>query len=124
MFDPTKPVQTRDGRAARIICTDRVNDPWSIVALVSAYDGQECILRLTSNGRIFNRPHSDPHDLVNIPEEKTVWVTVYSRKNLGSIGYVFDTEDNARQGSTCANGEISPHVEGIFPVTYKEGGGL
>ena len=40
-FDPTKPVQTRDGREARIICTDveRKGD-WPIVALIKTSDGE------------------------------------------------------------------------------------
>ena len=31
-FDPTKPVQTRDGRSTTILCTDFINDSGNIVA--------------------------------------------------------------------------------------------
>lgn len=40
MFDPTKPVQRRDGAKARIICTDRI-PPCTIVALIGETEEPE-----------------------------------------------------------------------------------
>jgi len=73
-FDVNKPVQTRDGRKARIICADRKFDKWSIVALVEGVQGEEVVLRdkdgLSLSGR------SNPSDLINIPEEKVTYHSV------------------------------------------------
>lgn len=49
-FDPTKPVQTRDGRKARIICTDAAS-PLPIVALVTD-KGVEYPTVFTKEGRV------------------------------------------------------------------------
>ena len=48
-FDPTKPVQTRDGRKARIICTDLNNPAFRIVAVID-HPGGEYVETYYSNG--------------------------------------------------------------------------
>lgn len=72
MFDPTKPVQTRDGRKARIICTDRKGE-LPIVALIG--DDEARLMFYTSMGLFFENDVSR-NDLINIPEKRkmTVWV--------------------------------------------------
>lgn len=72
-FDPTKPVQTKDGRPARIICTDMKRSAYPIVALVN--EGKEeriSSFRVDGGSGIFR-----DSDLVNIPEEKTGWINIY-----------------------------------------------
>lgn len=64
-FDPSKPVQTRDGHAARIICTDRKGDR-PIVALVD-HDDCEFVICKNVDGTSL---HCDS-DLINIPERYT-----------------------------------------------------
>lgn len=74
-FDPTKPVQTRDGRKARIICTDRQyvsessGEQWPIVALVDFKgDGKEIFYSFRADG---TAPHMAKKDaLINIPDIK------------------------------------------------------
>lgn len=71
-FDVSKPVQTRDGRKARIICTDRQytderGEPWPIVALVTI-KGKEQYYSFRADG---TAPYMDEKDaLVNIPDIK------------------------------------------------------
>ena len=54
-FDPLKPVQTRDGRKARIICTDRKMDGFPILALIPSHSGHMehcyCFSWLSSTSR-------------------------------------------------------------------------
>ncbi len=81
-FDPTKPVQTRDGRYARILCTD-FKDAWPIVAAVATPIGVEAIRYYRENGLVARNsvplsatgaiayPLVDPDDLINIPEQAT-----------------------------------------------------
>lgn len=72
-FDPSKPVQTRDGRKARIICLDKKGD-FPIVALVSTVfdEDDENPLSYTAEGRYYK--HKDEEDsvldLVNIPQRR------------------------------------------------------
>lgn len=75
-FDPSKPVQTRDGRKARILCTDKVYDTsWgpdgsSIVALTVDRSGMvELVNTYYEDGRLF-RNRDGLSDLVNVPEKK------------------------------------------------------
>ncbi len=65
-FDPTKPIQTRDGRPARILCTD-ARGHLPIVALVGTPHGPEYVQRYTVLGCEY-RNVPLPHDLINVPE--------------------------------------------------------
>lgn len=71
-FDPTKPVQTRNGCEVRIICTDRAHSTYPIVGLVKGEGGEESVLYVRKDGRTYN--HSCPLDFINIPEE--MWTNV------------------------------------------------
>jgi hypothetical protein len=66
MFDPNKPVQTRDGRKARIICTDaKANE--NIIALLQNSHGEEYVQHYLSGGTVFCTAESG-NDLINIEE--------------------------------------------------------
>lgn len=76
MFDPTKPVKTRDGRKARIVCTDRMGYWGPILALVQIEVDREEAHNYRADGRL--RSDKESHlDLVNIPEAIDVLVYVY-----------------------------------------------
>ena len=71
-----KPVCTRDGRKARIICFDRVGD-FPIVALTDDRDYKEEGVNLYDiNGKGSN----ECFDLMMLPEKKEGWVNVYHNK--------------------------------------------
>ena len=74
-FDPTKPVRTRDGRPARIVCTDRAGAK-SLVSMVMEPDGYELIFTHYADGAAECGGESD-YDLINIPERHVRWVNVY-----------------------------------------------
>ncbi len=69
-FDPTKPVQTRDGCKARIICTDRAGTDFSIVALILGSSGRDFIETFTCQG-CYSSSGLSGNDLINIPEQPT-----------------------------------------------------
>ena len=77
-FDPTKPVQTRDGRPARIICTDRITDmEGAIIALISC-GAVEAVWTYNQNGIVsYNQGHETKNDLVNVPVRTSTWENVY-----------------------------------------------
>ena len=88
-----KPVCTRDGRKARIVCFDYNGETgdYPIVALVSYNKGNNCyerILKYTSDG-LFNKYGDYEHDddLMMLPEKKEGWVNVYKGGLLDTKSY-------------------------------------
>ena len=69
-----KPVCTRDGVKARIICFDAKSDA-PIIALITTDDGTEIAFDYLSDGTFFNRENPD-NDLMMLPEKKEGWVNV------------------------------------------------
>lgn len=70
-----KPVCTRDGRKARIICFDVKGDICPIIALVEE-NGMEVTKSYDENGRA-NYKNADNYDLMMLPEKKEGWVNLY-----------------------------------------------
>jgi hypothetical protein len=68
-FDPTKPYQTRDGRAARVICTDRKSSLGRTLhgLVYRDQDNTESPQSWFPNGRVHLR-YEHARDLVNIDE--------------------------------------------------------
>ena len=87
MIDFDKPVQTRDGRKVRILCTDGPGDT-PIIGLV---DGNSYPSIWKEGGK----HASSPTDLVNVPETRVVWLNV--EKNAV---YPHDTMEDAIEGGT------------------------
>ena len=70
-----KPVCTRDGHKARIICFDLKNDEYPIVAAVGN-DSSETLFSYTTNGEIADGIESNK-DIMMLPEKKEGWVNLY-----------------------------------------------
>ena len=96
-----KPVCTRDGRKARIICFDAKCADTPIVALVSRDDG-EILLRHYRDGKLSDDKDSDA-DLMMLPEKKEGWVNVYKDddNNYRSTIYTNEKVALSRKGSDC-----------------------
>ena len=92
-----KPVCTRDGRKARIICFDQ-KDIAPIVGLVTGLDGRESIYAFYKDGRVSSQKER-VDDLMMLPEKKEGWVNVYKDS-------VYDTKDDALIGRSEIRGYI------------------
>ena len=66
--NPTRPIVTRDGHSARIICTDRISD-YPVVALVIC-EYSEDLISCTNDGKVYTNLEDD-YDLFFAPETKT-----------------------------------------------------
>lgn len=70
-FDPDKPVQTKDGRKARIICKDmklkNYGDNIILALITDTYDNEYC-LSYQADGNPLNRYHECNDTLINIEE--------------------------------------------------------
>lgn len=71
-----KPVCTRDGHKARIICFDRKNSEYPIVALVTCNHKEDCV-PYTINGNFVYGRSNRPSDLVMAPTKKVGWINIY-----------------------------------------------
>ena len=92
-----KPVCTRDGRKARIICFDRI-DAKPILALVRSTDGkgEDVFDYFVSGKRLANALESDL-DLMMLHEKKEGWINIYNADTTFYYvdGRVFETKDEA-----------------------------
>ena len=96
--NPSRKVITRNGRNARIICTDKKGFEYPIVALIeNKLEGFEGVLYYTKDGEYTANKSSDK-DLLFAPEKHEGWVSIHR----GSIsGYctdgIFDSEEKAKE---------------------------
>lgn len=100
-----KPVCTRDGRKARIICFDR-NLEYPIVALIEYENGEEMISACDKDGkaRIYETQGTD---LMMLIEKKEGYVNIYTNPRVGdrySSNTIFPSKEEAIQGITKSLG--------------------
>lgn len=97
-FDPTKPVETRAGRPARIVATDRKGTGKTIVALTYT-NGIEYIKLFYPDGR-YTLGRDVVEDLVNAPETVVGYVNLYRRKDETlSLGGILDNLEDAKRAA-------------------------
>lgn len=102
-----KPVCTRDGRKARIVCFDKKNDYYPIIALVE-YDEKECIFQYTSEGEYIDGNESTSYrNLMMLPEKKEGWVNIY-RDIDNNTPYtendnIYSSRDKAKESAKMLN---------------------
>lgn len=106
-----KPVCTRDGRKARIICFDaKCNKP--IVALI--YDcNKETVLQYLENGRFFV-DQIDKYDLMMFPQKKEGWVNL-CKNNYGDTLAVGVFPNREEAVSNCP-----PSYLGTIKIEWEE----
>ena len=114
LINPNKKVITRDGRSARIICTDAKGN-FPIIVLVETYSGAETVLRLKENGRFYNDTENSS-DLFFAPIKKSGWINLYKMNSIISPGpRVYDTKEEAES----AAGDKSNYISTI-KIEWKE----
>lgn len=100
--NPDRKLVTRDGRSARIICTDRkgvgVDSPYPIVALIECHDEigkTENVMTFTPEGRQRSKSDSDV-DLFFDPEKKEGWVNIYKYASGHThLGKIYNSKEEA-----------------------------
>ena len=91
--NPNRKVVTRNGRSARIICTDAKGN-YPIVALIEE-GGYDNALSYTKNGKLYVGETND-YDLFFATEKHEGWVNVYRDFDDVMCGSVFATEEDAK----------------------------
>ena len=88
LANPSRKLVTRDGRNARIVCTDRRYENYPIVALVQISDNyiNEEVYTYTKDGE-FEAEQSTRYDLFFAPEKHEGWVNLYKLANKDCAYY-------------------------------------
>ena len=93
-----KPVCTRDGRKARIVCFDAKGDQ-PIIALVEAKGNKDALIekveRYFINGHSVFEVRETNDDLMMLPEKKEGWVNIYNNGGTYYSKYIYKTEKEA-----------------------------
>lgn len=77
---------TRDGRRARIVCTDRVLGAFQVVALVMEKRGYENSYSYKTNGQ-YNENGISDSDLFFASEKHEGWLNVYRHTDTGEVTF-------------------------------------
>ena len=93
LANPSRKVVTRDGRHARIICTD-ANCEHPIVALIREEDNTELIFNFSQNG-VFSNGEECQVDLFFATEMKEGWMNIYRYANDLQNSCIYDTKEEA-----------------------------
>ena len=97
--DPNKKVVTRDGRNARIICTDRKGTEYSVVALCTMSSGSEDCYFYFPSGRMYLSADSCL-DLFFAPEKHEGWINLYKINSSISPGpLTYNTKKEAESAT-------------------------
>ena len=91
--NPNRKVVTRNGRSARIICTDAKGN-YPIVVLIEE-GGYDNALSYTKDGKLYVGETND-YDLFFATEKHEGWVNVYRDFDDMMCGSVFATEEDAQ----------------------------
>ena len=96
LANPSRNVVTRDGRPARIICTD-AKGKYSVIALVET-DDTEITYKFNAEGKYLDGDE-DNRDLFFASEKREGWVNIYRNGEGNTITSVrvYDTKEKAEK---------------------------
>ena len=107
--NPSRKVITRDGRDARIICTDAKGN-FPIIALVETHNDTEVALRLKEDGHFYNFAE-DSRDLFFATEKQERWVNIYKNKEGYYPGRFFCSTKEEAVNLRCIDAECITTVK-------------
>ena len=107
-----KPVCTRDGRKARIICFDVKDDRFPLVAVIKDDKGIECVLSYTNKGNFYYAGAKDNNDLMMLPEKKEGWVNIFNHDNNVSWAEneIYPSEERAKNAALKIDGNMLKYI--------------
>lgn len=95
--NPSRKVINGRGLNVRIICTDRKDSIYSIVALIETKSGKEILQYYTKDGKFYTDALCED-DLFFAPEKHEGWVNIYPGPVTGVV--IYKSEEDAKH---CAN---------------------
>ena len=98
--NPSKEVVTRMGRKVRIICTDREDSIYPIIALIKDDKRESEILVTYTKDGIPAEYNEAYYTLFFAPEKKSAWINLYKMNSIISPGpRVYDTKEEAESAA-------------------------
>ena len=96
--NPNRKVVTRDGRSVRIICTNRLDENYPVIALVNDEYTEKCYSYSEFGKDIVNTDCE--LDLFFAPEKKSAWLNIYKMNSIISPGpRAYDTKEEAESAA-------------------------
>ena len=98
--NPNRKIVTRDGRSARIICTNRLDENYPVIALVNNENSEICY-SYTTSGKFDEHQNIDCKlDLLFAPVKKSGWINLYKMNSIISPGpRAYDTKEEAESAA-------------------------
>lgn len=94
--NPNRKIITRDGKSVRIVCTDRLDNNYPVVALVHDGDCEKCY-NYTACGKFNTYQNRDTElDLFFAPQKKEGWINLFKVNSATTTGEVYNTEEEAK----------------------------
>ena len=116
LANPSRKVVTRDGSRARIICTDRRNLNYPIIALIETSSGEEVAYSHTKDGKHCTAC-TDIFDLFFAPEKHEGWINIYRNDDedyyKGKI--IYSSKEDA-----IKRGEKTPYYITTTKIEWEE----
>ena len=98
--NPNRKVVTRAGRSARIICTNRLDENYPVIALVRNEDYEMCYSYTTFGKLYTNQSICRELDLFFATEKKSAWINLYKMNSIISPGpRAYDTKEEAESAA-------------------------
>ena len=98
LANPTRKIVTREGKPARIICTDVKGASYSVLALVDKGDYEAPTL-YTKKGE-YSLGTEGSYDLFFAPEKHEGWINLYKMNSIISPGpRAYDTKEEAESAA-------------------------
>ena len=98
--NPSKKVVTRMGRKVRIICTDREDSIYPVVALVKDDNRKLDVLVTYTKDGIPAEYNEEYYTLFFVPEKKEGWINLYKTNSIISPGpRAYDTKEDAESAA-------------------------
>ena len=95
--NPNRKIVTRDGESVRIICIDRLDENYPVIALVNDEYAEKCY-SYSEFGKFENRDCE--LDLFFTPEKKSAWINLYKINSTISPGpRAYDTKEEAESAA-------------------------
>lgn len=111
-------VQTRSGKAARILCFDLRTAEYPLVVAV-AEGNREFISEYTAAGKYYEEATEESgFDLFMAPVQRTVWVPLY-HSSISPASIVAGSAYDSEQAATAVASNLSGYM-GVFPITFEE----
>ena len=103
--NPNRKVVTRDGRSVRIVCTNRLDENYPVIALVNDEYTEKCYSYSEFGKDIVNTDCE--LDLFFAPEKKEGWINLFKVNSTITAGEVYNTKEEAESAVLCSLVHIS-----------------